>query len=337
MIKQINYDSRDNKLLFIVWSPFSGRSEELARKLNSRIFLIHYFKFKVPIYSFPKYILQFFSTLKILVKERPKIIFVETPPIFAVLTVYLYAHVFASKYFIDAHSGLFVSWKWKWLNPLQKILSRKALVTIVTNKNMAKTVEGWGAKAYVIPVTLPTFDNVNKIDSLLAKKKKSIVVINTFADDEPIEDVIKASFQIKNIEIYITGDISKAPKSLINNKSNNVIFTGFLPKDKYLETIEKAWAVMVLTTRQNTMQMGAYEAVTLEKPIIISNSELLINTFNKGCVYVENNSDGIVKGITEMFENYIKYSNEIKNLKIELSKEFDEKILFLKDNFIKEK
>jgi len=83
--------------------------------------------------------------------------------------------------------------------------------------------------------------------------------------------------------------------------------------------------------------MGAYEAVTLEKPIIISNSELLINTFNKGCVYVENNSDGIVKGITEMFENYIKYSNEIKNLKIELSKEFDEKILFLKDNFIKEK
>ena len=316
-------------MLFIVWSPYSGRSEELARKLNAKIFFIHYFKFKRPIYSIPKYIFQLFATLKILIREKPKLIFVESPPIVAVLSVYLYSKVFAAKYFIDAHSGLFVSWKWKWLIPLQKQLSRKALVTIVTNTYMADIVNSWGAKYYVLPVTLPKFTKLNSV--LSHEKQKTIIVINTFSDDEPLGVILEAAQQIQEIKFFITGDITKCPKWAVHNKSNNVIFTNFLPKDKYIEAILNSDAVMVLTTRQNTMQMGAYEAVALERPILISNSELLVSTFNKGCVYVENNYSSIRTGIKEMFNNYDTYFQQITQLKLELNQDFDKRIDFIND------
>ena len=178
---------------------------------------------------------------------------------------------------------------------------------------------------------LPRYLYAKNINAAHRTTAETIIVINTFSDDEPLGVILEAAQQIQEIKFFITGDITKCPKWAVHNKSNNVIFTNFLPKDKYIEAILNSDAVMVLTTRQNTMQMGAYEAVALERPILISNSELLVSTFNKGCVYVENNYSSIRTGIKEMFNNYDTYFQQITQLKLELNQDFDKRIDFIND------
>ena len=47
--------------------------------------------------------------------------------------------------------------------------------------------------------------------------------------------------------------------------------TGFLDYDTYLDLLQKVDVIMDLTTDDKTMLAGAYEAVALEQPLIISN------------------------------------------------------------------
>jgi hypothetical protein len=59
------------------------------------------------------------------------------------------------------------------------------------------------------------------------------------------------------------------------------------------------------------MQMGAYEALSLEKPIITSDWQILRESFGKGAVYVKNTPESICYGIHEMFNNYDEYKKNV--------------------------
>jgi hypothetical protein len=65
------------------------------------------------------------------------------------------------------------------------------------------------------------------------------------------------------------------------------------------------------------MQRGAYEAVYLRRPVIMSNTELLRRAFNKGCVHVDNTIESIITGVQEMKKNLEKYKIEVQSLRLE--------------------
>jgi len=65
------------------------------------------------------------------------------------------------------------------------------------------------------------------------------------------------------------------------------------------------------------MQRGGYEAVSSQKPLIISDWGILRKTFYKGAVFVDNTQDGIVTGILQMKNNIEKYKKEVIELKKE--------------------
>ena len=64
---------------------------------------------------------------------------------------------------------------------------------------------------------------------------------------------------------------------------------------------------MTLTTRDYTMQMGAYEALSLERPIITSDWQILRNSFGPSAVYTNNSSENIKKCVIELLENKEKF------------------------------
>lgn len=310
-------------MVFISWSPFSGRSEELSHRLGCKLFLIHYLKFKVPIYAPLKYFFQAIKTATILFAERPRIVFVETPPVFAVSTVYLYCIVTGARFIIDSHSGTFVSWKWKWLLFLHRFLSRRAILTIVTNQALAQIISEWRARSFVLPVTLPTYGNVEMNRS---RDENAIFVINSFSDDEPLAPILSAATKLPSVKFRISGDVSRCPRWAKHAKPDNVCFTGFLPKREYVQEILNSTAVLALTTRENTLLLGAYEAVSLERPMIISGSAVLRSTFNLGCVYVKNESGDIARGIGQMLESVAELTLGIKQLKTCIGRSLDSQI-----------
>ena len=65
---------------------------------------------------------------------------------------------------------------------------------------------------------------------------------------------------------------------------------------------------MTLTTRDLTMQRGCYEALSLEKPIITSDWEILRESFGEAAVYVNNSPEAISGGINKLLLHHEKYS-----------------------------
>ena len=83
---------------------------------------------------------------------------------------------------------------------------------------------------------------------------------------------------------------------------------------------------MVLTTRNHTMQRGAYEAMALDKPLITSSWPLLRQTFSRGTVYVDNSVDGITAGLETFACNHPKLAVEMKELRHQRHAEFVTKL-----------
>ena len=152
-----------------------------------------------------------------------------------------------------------------------------------------------------------------------------IVVVNTFAPDEPLTEILAAASRLPDVQFYVTGKCKNAPPSILTGAPENVHFTDFLPDATYYGLLSRADAVMCLTTRDHTMQRGACEALSLARPIITSNWSLFREYFHLGTVHVANLAPEIQQGIREMRMNYARYLSEIQMLPARQQKEWQEK------------
>jgi glycosyltransferase involved in cell wall biosynthesis len=315
-----------DRALFLVWGPPSHgpRSQVFARELGIRE--LHYLSVTSgrglwsALFKYPLFAIQ---TLSLLFRRKPRLVFVQSPPGLAVLFVFLYCRLTGSRYIVDAHSAamLLPIWtrpRWFWAG-----LARKALVTIVTNEHFAQTLRGWGARALVIhdiPTTFPEGGTYPLNGAF------NVTVVNTFAADEPLEQVLEAARGMDGVHFYITGRASRGNPGLLAGAPGNVTFTDFLSTEQYYALLRGGQAVMCLTTRDNTMQRGACEALSLAKPIITSQWPLLREYFQQGTVHVDNTSTGIRQGVREMCSRYEEYVSGIRALQVSQQAEWQEKV-----------
>lgn len=307
------------KSSFITWYPQCHRSDSLAAALGGKSHLIHYLGFKRPWLALLKYPLQALATFIQLYRDKPELILVATPPVLAALPVYVYARLKKVPFVIDAHTGAFESPWCTWLSLLSRWMSHGATATIVTNEYLASLVQSWGARAVVIgflPHILPPTQPMALGDGI------NIAVINTFSDDEPVQAVVEAARKLSNVTLHITGNLRRAPRDLQDAATQNVRFTGWLTEEAYASLLRAATAIMVLTTRDHTMQGGGNEAMALEKPLIISDWPLLRQTFSMGTVYVDNTPDGIVAGVEDMLQKHGILAVEMRELRNRMTSDF---------------
>ncbi|MCD4812023.1 hypothetical protein K8R14_05540 [bacterium] len=301
------------KILFIKWFPYDKRNEAIASSIGAKCFFVHSLKYRNKWNALLRYAFQFIKTLLILLKEKPKTIFVTNPPIFATATIAIFCGTYKADYIIDSHTGAFEP-KWDFVKFLHKYLSRKAKISIITNNIYEKIYQNWGAKTFILSdlvVDIPKSDLKRKISM---SEKFNIIVISSFAPDEPIEEILAAANQLSNVTFYVTGNFMQCKKELRDKKPKNVFFTGFLPDQEYFDLLHDCHSIMVLVDKDNTMQQGAYESLSVKKPMILSNWRVLREIYNKGTVFVENNEDSIKKGITLMIDQYNNYLKEIDTL-----------------------
>jgi glycosyltransferase involved in cell wall biosynthesis len=209
---------------------------------------------------------------------------------------------------------------------LHHFLARKAVTTIVTNEHFQQMIHGWGGHAFVLRDIPTTFSSASPRPTNGAF---TVVVVNSYAADEPLEEVLDAAADIDGVQFYVTGKKSRGARRLPATLPDNVHLTGFLPEDDYYALLDGSQAVMCLTTRDHTMQRGACEALSLGKPIITSDWPILQNYFRKGTVHVDNTAGGIRQGIVQMQMNYKDYQAGIKELQREQQEEWRTRISLL--------
>jgi glycosyltransferase involved in cell wall biosynthesis len=297
----------DSKLHWtcIAWAPHSRRSQVFARTFEGKLYCIHYLRFQSPLYAPAKYILQAIRTWQVLCAEHPQAIHVQSPPFVCGLVVYSYCMLTGAKFVLDYHSAAFAR-VWDWALPIQKLLARKAMVNIVTNQHWADLVCSWGACTLIMG---DPFLSLPQGELFSTKSGFKVAFICTFAPDEPLEQVLEAAHQLPTIRFYITGNPKHKHPS--ENLPANVTCTGFLPDAQYIGLLKAVDVVMVLTTRDHTLQLGGCEAVSAGQPLITSDWPFLRDFFSKGTIYVANTAESIRDGILAMQTEHERLKEEM--------------------------
>lgn len=312
-VQEKNKFSEKIKITFISWAAYCSRSDNIAREFGGSSHMVYCGALGSNIFTvWLKYIMQFFKTQYLLFTERPRVVFVMTPPVFAVFSVYFYSLFSDIFYIIDAHTAAFLLRRWKYLQWLQCFLCRRALTTIVTNEHLAAHVESNGGHATIIR-DMPIIYEITERFS--TNDKFSLAVVCSFNYDEPIEGIFQAAQQLPDIQFYMTGDPKYLIPALAKIVPENVTLTGFLSNSAYMSLLIQANAVLTLTTRDHTMLRGAYEAVYQGTPVIISDWPILKNAFSQGAIHVDNSSAQIVRAVREMQDHYDLYKADVLSLR----------------------
>jgi len=305
----------ESQVVFLVWAAptfGSGRSRLLARELQMPAPIHLYSTRWKGAWTAPfRYIFHGMQTLRLLFQKRPRVVIVQSPPSFAVLFVALYCKITNSRYVIDAHSDAFQRAIWTRPKWLYDWVTRNAVLTLVTDHFFRTILEQDGGRAMVLrdPVDAATLSPVQR------QEQFSVTVVNTFARDEPLEAVLQAAAGLPDVHFSVTGKRSRANPDLLKQAPSNVVFTDFLPDEIYYQLLRSSHAVMSLTTRDHTLQCGACEALSLERPIITSDWPLLREYFNRGTVHVNNTPSGIRQGIESLKQDYNRYETEVAELR----------------------
>ena len=312
--------------LFLVWGPpqLGPRSQVFARELGiTELHFVHTNMRRGPLSAPFRYARQALQTLRLLFRKRPRIVFVQSPPSWAVLFVYLYCAFTGSRYLVDAHSAAFQHLFWTRPAWLHGFLARRAIATIVTNETFARVLQKQGATAFLlrdIPTTFP------RAASYPLNGRFNVAVVNTFSPDEPLAEVLEAAAGLEDVQFYITGKKAHASPALLASAPANVHFTDFLPDESYYALLGSSHSVMCLTTRNDTMQRGACEALSLGRPIITSDWPILKDYFTQGAVHVPNSSAGILRGVFQMRADHRRFEAEIRQLQLFQQEEWRGKV-----------
>jgi len=239
---------------------------------------------------------------------------------------------------IDAHTGAISR---PWSKNISRMVMKHASTTIVINKEQETyLVQNYQIRPLILEDPIPDFTDI-----LASLKKKvgyelvqraifNVAFISSFAYDEPLHIVFEAALQLPDVYFYVTGDIKYADKKLLRNVPNNVVLTGFLEYSIYVDLLQKVDVIMDLTTDSTSVVAGAFEAVALEQPLIISNWIPLKRYFNKGTLYINNTANDIRQAIMMCTTKKDDLSKEMRLLKMEKINEWNDKISNLR-NFLR--
>lgn len=324
------------KRTFIAWTQFNRRPELLAQHLGATMHFIWSGQrgrlLRPPLQYFAqglsaalRYPAQAWQTWRVLRQEQPDVILVQNPPIFSVLVVDLYARLRGARYVIDSHTGAFLSRKWRWSVGLHRTLSRRALLTIVHNKSQEEVVKKWGCRYCVLAFTPGDYPLGEPFP---LDGQFNVAMISSFNSDEPHDAVFGAAERLPEVKIYVTGDSTRA-RHLVAKKPDNCRFTGYLTYDRYVGLLRGVDAIMVLTTGDQQLLMGGFEAVSLGKPLIVSDWPLLKEYFCLGTVYVPNTVEGIYNGVRQAQRDLPGLQQGILILRERLQAQWEETIVQL--------
>ena len=301
------------KKIWIAWE-IQRRSTNLAKEFNARLFQFNY----NGVFRYPVVITR---TLLTLMKERPKILFVQNPSTMLAFMTCILKPLFGYNLIVDRHTLFKNILKNKLISFFDDYSLDHANLTIVTNNDLKEELLGKNKKRK-IGVLADKVPEINEQEKKRLRGRYNAVFICTWAADEPYNEIIKAAkFLPSDIFVYITGK----PKIKKNLGIPNFVFTGFLSREEYDGLLQSADVILDFTEEENCLVCGAYEALAVEKPLITSDTKALREYFNEGVIYTKHKPESIANAITIAIKNRKELSDKIKKLRQKRNKEWIEK------------
>lgn len=315
--------------IWISWA-YQRRSDELAKAFGAEyhpigtIFMGRLGRYR---HCLPR-------TIGLIHGRRPAILFVQNPSILLAAMASVLKMIYGYTLVNDLHTPYITlgGFRERLFWSLQRFCVNRSDMTIVTNAG----VKGYFShdNIYILPDKLPHIPgppDAQEPPGTTPRKKGSlegtinIAYVSSFAEDEPYDEVREAATRLDgSIHLYITGRFEKAGWSP-GEMPGNVHLTGFLDDKDYFSLLRAADVVMVLTKQKDCLVCGAYEGVSMEKPLVLSDQDVLRRYFSRGVIYTANTADSIARAIGEAIAGIEGMGRDIVSLKGELDRDWREK------------
>ena len=314
----------DGKFVFIVWANRSRRAETLAAEVDAQVSFQHEVRLNRHWLTPLRYLVQGWKTWRHLERERPDVVLVQSPPIFAPLVVMLWCQLrrkaeFTTRmlpYIIDCHPSTFFGQQWRWALPLLRFLSQRAIITFSSNMEAENILQNWKVRGAFLADGIPLLNSPTGI--IGSQGEERVAIISTFDDSEPIAEAFAAARLLPQVTFYLTGDPKLASAKLLAQKPENVILTGFLRGGTYTTLLKNVHGLVILTDEPRDLSCAAYEAVALAKPAVISEYSENKLYFTRGFIYVDNKPEAIAEGVKKMLNEQTALISEVIAMRTEL-------------------
>lgn len=284
---------RRNRGLVVAWMPVSQRSSTLAGRLGFTVVLIKRAGYRSPLTAPLAYPIAAVRTLAALIRYRPRAVVVVAPPVVAPLVVVPLARLFRVPVAIDVHSGALIDARWRWAIGLMRALTQLAGTACVHLPQLAPVLRTRRGRVMVVRDPLPRFA-VGSVDQVDTGGMKLVVAVCGWGEDEPVEALVGAAAG-RMWRLAVTGK----PRREIPLPSNTQL-TGFLDQDAYVRLLASADLIVVLTVRENTLLSGAWEAIALHRPLLVSATSALRDAFGPEVARLEPDAGSIARAIDEV-------------------------------------
>jgi glycosyltransferase involved in cell wall biosynthesis len=235
------------------------------------------------------------KTIAALRRRRPEVLVVQSPSMVLSLLCAVLRPWLQYRLIIDAHNEAVTPEINPWLpfRVLTRLLIKSADLVIVTNRALAQKVSTLGTRSFVLPDRIPEAPEVAAAMPP-TNGRLHVAVIATYAKDEPIAAIIAAAATLGDqYELSLTGNPTKLEPAIRAAATANVQFTGFLSESDYWRLLRSSDLVMDLTVLDNCLVCGAYEALAVSKPLVLSRNDASVDLFGDAACYTDNSAGSI--------------------------------------------
>lgn len=259
--------------IFISWERHQ-RTRTLCKKLD-----IPLFEVVVKAGRAKRYLSSMVQTFNVIKSNKPKVLWVQNPSIILTTFCTIIRPFFRYKLIVDAHNEAITPYIHDnaFMRLCARLLIRAADNTVVTNSALADKVSKLSGRPLVIPDFLPNREP-RRTSLDIGSPPYTVTFICTYAPDEPYLEVFKAVGELPElVNLYVTGKIPEYIKQM--DLPENIKLLGFLSEDDYWEQLYRSHIIIDLTTMPDCLVCGAYEALAIEKPMILSRNSASVQYF----------------------------------------------------------
>jgi len=244
--------------LWLTWEK-QVRNRNLSARVGARLVEINR-----PGGKLRRYALCTAKTYAALRHCRNGLVFVQNPSLLLVIEAIVMRKFLHYTLVMDAHNaGIFpAEGRRAWLQRLADWATRRVDLVLVTNDGLAGRVRRNGGIPFVLPDPLPIFFSEARPQMQVAPESEhTALFVCTWAADEPYLEVLAAAEKLPNIRFVITGNSRGRERKFGRRVPRNVCLVGYLPDKAYERALFDCSFVIDLTTRDDCLVCGAYEAV----------------------------------------------------------------------------
>jgi len=287
-----------SRACFLTWIEHR-RTRELSRRLNIPLFeLVSAHR------GIRRYLELIPRTVRLLLRQRPPVVVVQSPSIVLAALAVVLRRAIGYQLIIDAHNEAVEPFLHRSapILAVTRWLLRCADRVIVTNDQLAQAVTQHKGTPLVLTDPLPIAPQTNPRD---ACDNFRVAVISTYADDEPLEEIIGAAAAAgSEFRFFITGNPQKLAESVRRSLPANLTVTGFLNESDYWNLLASSDAVLDLTTMDNCLVCGAYEAIAAGTPLVLSDNAASVSTFRDFAEFTSNHASDILLALKRIRQRH---------------------------------